>query len=169
EYPEVEWYINCDINSPEELEELKRENLFIAYGATHFPPQPIKSIENHFFENLPCEQTLIFCQNQEDWFIEATKKGALCFSFESYQQEIESIIKKCHYKIDLSESFNGWNSLSAISEIPFNKIIINDAYILTDKDNQKIKDNIVPLFKTILKADYERDTSFEIYTKDLNP
>ncbi len=46
---------------------------------------------------------------------------------EKLVQKIENIIESCHFKIDLSEKFGGWdNTMENIRKlIPLNKIIIN--------------------------------------------
>lgn len=170
EYAEVEWFINCEIDSIEKMETLKNENPFFHARSIYSSPISIKSIEEHFFERSKCDQTLIFTQNNEDWFGEAERKGALCFSISNYIEKIENIIRTCHFKIDLSNNqFSGWNFLSNLKYLPFNKILINDGYILTDKSSQKIKDNLIPLLQNIIGKNYNQETKIEIYTKDFNP
>ena len=152
EYAEVECFIDCEIESLEQLDFLKSENSFFkAICDKSKSPLAVKSIKDHFFEKSKCEQTLIFTQNNQDWFNEAERKGALCFSYENYQQKIENIVQKCHFKIDLSEGFQGWEqTLQNIQELmPLNKIIINDAYLL-DKP-EFYESNVYPLIKAISK------------------
>lgn len=161
EYPDVNWFIDCEINTPEQLLKLMIENQFFELNR----PIAVKSIKDHFFEKSKCEQTLIFTQKNEDWFNEAERKGALCFSFENYQQKIENIVRKCHFKIDLSERFQGWNySLKSIRELmPLNKIIINDSYLL-DKP-EFYETNLYPLIKSISN---NKKTIKHFYTDILN-
>ena len=49
----------------------------------------------------------------------------------------------------MSESFTDWNFLSKFHFLDFNTITISDGYILTDKDNQKIDDNLIPVLKSL--------------------
>ena len=165
EYAEVEWFFDSEIESLEQLDFLKSENSFFKARCVYSSPIPIKSAEKHFFEKSKCEQTLIFTQNNKDWFNEAERKGALCFSYENYQQRIENIVRKCHFKIDLSEGFQGWEqTLQNIQELmPLNKIIINDAYLL-DKP-EFYETNVYPLIKVISK---NKKTTKLFYTDILN-
>ena len=165
EYAEVEWFFDSEIESLEQLEFLKSENSFFKARCVYSSPTPIKSVEKHFFEKSKCEQTLIFTQKNKDWFNEAERKGALCFSYENYQQKIENIVLKCHFKIDLSEGFQGWEqTLQNIQELmPLNKIIINDAYLL-DKP-EFYESNVYPLIKAISK---NKKTTKLFYTDILN-
>ncbi len=89
----------------------------------------------------------------------------MCFSYENYQQKIENIVLKCHFKIDLSEGFQGWEqTLQNIQELmPLNKIIINDAYLL-DKP-EFYESNVYPLIKAISK---NKKTTKLFYTDILN-
>ncbi len=170
EYAEVECFIDCEIESLEQLDFLKSENSFFkAICDKSKSPLAVKSIKDYFFEKSKCEQTLIFTQNNKDWFNEAERKGALCFSYENYQHKIENISKECHFKIDLSEGFQGWGFLNNLKNTPFNKILVNDGYILTDKDSQKMADNLIPILQNIMDKNYQTKTDVEIYTKDLNP
>src|SRR5690606_19731334 len=74
----------------------------------------------------------------------------------------------CHYKIDLSEPFQGWDIFNSLNCLPFNRIIINDNYILTDLDNQPMDKNVIVFLRTLLSNKHE-STTIEIFTKDLNP
>ena len=59
------------------------------------------------------------------------------------QNKIKNIIDQLHFRIDLSESFTDWNFLSKFHFLDFNTITISDRYILTDKDNQKIRVSLI--------------------------
>jgi hypothetical protein len=151
EYAEVDWFIDCKIESVEQIETLKNKNPFFHARMAYSNPIYVQSFKEHFFEKSVCDQTLIFAQNDEDWFSEAERKGAFCFSINNYQEKIEKIIESCHFKIDLSEKFGGWDStMENIRKlIPLNKIIINDSYLL---DNPKFYDNnVYPLIKAVSK------------------
>ena len=165
EYAEVEWFIDCEIDSVDQLEILKNENPFFHARTVYSDPTPIQSIKEHFFEKSNCDQTLIFAQNEEDWFSEAERRGAFCFSINGYQEKIENLIKSCHFKIDLSEKFDGWDStMENIRKlIPLNKIIINDSYLL---DKPEFYDNnVYPMIKAISK---NKKTLKHFYTDFLN-
>lgn len=125
----------------------------------------VESIKDHFFKYSDCKQTLFFTQNEEDWFSEAEHKGALCFTYCNYQQKIEEIVNKCHFKIDLSQKFNGWESiLLCVQELmPLNKIIINDSYLL-DKP-EFYETSLYPLIKGISN---NKKTSKHFYTDITN-
>ena len=45
---------------------------------------------------------------EKDWFKKAKSHGALCFSLKGYGTEIKKITESIHFKIDLSESFQGY-------------------------------------------------------------
>lgn len=162
EYPETEWHIDS-----ENLEELKQENEIFAQKAIYFMPIPVTSIKDSLFRNQDFRQTVVFTQDKKDWFTEAEKNGVLCFDFDSYEDKISKIINNCRYKIDLSEPFSGWNSISA--DIPFNKIIVNDSYILTNRNNQQMDNNIFPLLKALLQNKENNDVKVEVFTSDFNP
>lgn len=165
EYAEVDWFINCKIDSVDQLEILKNENPFFHARSVYSDPIPIQSIKEHFFEKSKCDQTLIFTQNDEDWFSEAERRGVFCFSINNYQEKIENILSTCHFKIDLSEKFGGWEStMENIQKlIPLNKIIINDSYLL-DKP-EFYNNNVYPLIKAISK---NKKTLKHFYTDFLN-
>lgn len=165
EYAEIDWFVDCEMESLEQLEFLKSENSFFKARCDYSCPISIKSVEKHFFEKSKYEQTLIFTQNNEYWFNKAERNGALCFSLNNYQEKIENIVQKCHFKVDLSENFQGWEkTLKSIQElIPLNKIIINDSYLL-DKP-KSYESNIYPLIKAISK---NKKTVKLFYTDILN-
>lgn len=150
EYPEIKLYVDYKIDTIEDLEKLKNENPFLF--ANPFPPILINSIEDHFFRNdNSCEQTLIFSEKEEDWFKIAELRGVLCFSINNYQSKISEIIKKCHFKVDLSEAFKGWELILIELQklLPLNKIMIVDNYLL--KEPKYFEDNIYPIIKGISK------------------
>lgn len=169
EYGEVDWYIDAEIEDAETLENLKLSNPFFAYRATYSPPIPVKSLQDHFFKNSQCRQTLIFTDKEEAWLKEAESKGALCFSSGNFQNKIENIIEKAHFKIDLSEEFKNWDVFNSLNQIPFNELLVNDNYILTDKPQQLMDNNIIPFFKLLLSNKKESEIQCLIFTKDLNP
>jgi len=167
-YGNIDCFMDVKNNTKEELDAFEISNPLIAYLFNSKGPVSVQNIKDHFFNHSKCEQTLIFMLQEEDWFEEAEKKGALCFSLKNYAEKVEAIINLCHIRIDLTQPIKNWSPLNAINTLPLNEIIISDNYILTDKQNQKIDDNIIPLLKAIIN-----ETSLEIkasiFTSDLNP
>lgn len=166
EYPEVERYIDIKIDRPEDLLNLLTENPFLA-GSNIKPPIPVSSIKDTFFKHATCQQCLIFTAEQEIWFKEAEARGALCFSIGDYQKKIEQFIEATHFKIDLNEVFDGWHKFSSLSDVPFNQITLSDNYILTNKANQKMDENIISFLKVILRGKADQEIKIDIYTKNV--
>ena len=138
EYGEKAVYMNIKINSLEDLTSLKNENeIFALICSNDKPPVPVDSLKDHLFDNSSFQQSIIFMNEEKEWFKEAINKGALCFSYDNYINEIQNIINHLHFKIDLSEDFSGWEFLQKFNIINFNNLIISDGYILSDKNNQK--------------------------------
>lgn len=130
------------------------------------PPIPVNSIKEHLFSKSNFSQTIVFTNSKEDWFEAAEKKGVLCFCFDNYQEKIKEIVDELHFKIDLSEGFSDWAFLKKFKAIKYNGILISDRYILSDKTNQKMTDNIIPILKNLVS---DKNKNISIFTKDLNP
>jgi len=79
----------------------------------------------------------IYSSNRNDWKMKVTKN-------ETISDEIK---------------FDSWNKLSKFCH-PLHSIVILDRYILTNKQNQQVKDNLFPLLKTL--------TSFSCKDQTLN-
>ncbi len=158
-------YIDFDIN---DFEKIENENEYFALICNTIPPTPVKSIKEHLFSKSNFEQNLIFMNKEHDWFLDAENKGALCFSFDNYKGKINEIIDKLHFKIDLSENFMGWEFLQNFKTINFNNLVISDGYILSDKNRQKIEENIIPILKNLI-SDKKENINISILTKELNP
>src|SRR5690554_6848840 len=132
DYPESKWFLNCEIDSIEQLEELKKNNPLIgSKAANNFPPNPVKSIMGAVLNQSENETSIVFMSEEQDWFDQAERQGVLCFSFGNYENKISEIIETYHYKIDLSEKDFNWRKIKFISTL--NQIKINDNYILVDK------------------------------------
>jgi hypothetical protein len=168
EYGEVNWYIDTPIDSLEDLHTLKLSNPFFALRANYLPPVSLVNFREHILKNVLNNQCLIFTAENKDWFEDVTQLGALCFSFSNYESKINYIIKRSHFKIDLSENFPGWELFKIFRDIPFNKLVINDNYILVDKGHQSLDKNLVLLLTEILVGKREK-VEINIFTKDLNP
>ena len=168
DYGDVEWFIDAKMNTPKDFEELEMNNFF-AKRSNYKPPQGVTSIKERLFKHSNFEQTIIFTASEEEWFKEAEAKGALCFSYENYEGKILGIISSCHYKIDLSEQFKSWEIFKGLGDIPFNEILINDNYILADKNQHPIDKNLLGLLKILLENKRTQEIGLNIFTKDLNP
>lgn len=162
-YPDTTWFINYKISSEEDILRLKNENPLFAAKANYYPPIPVDSLKEEL-DKSNFDQEIVFMRNEENWFKDVEKKGAICFSFENYQPKLKEIIKNHHFKIDLSEDFKSWDRISSF--LAFNRIILNDNYILTNKTGQLLDKNLIPLFKNLL-IDRE-GVNVKILTKDLN-
>lgn len=163
EYPEIKWFIDCPMETSEDFEKLKQENPLFALKAVSFPPQPVESIESGIQMNTSEKSVLVLTKDRQDWNDEAEKQGLLCLSIQDYEKRIEEIIQKYHYKIDLSEDTFEWENLQIFSVL--NHVVLNDNYILTDKDQQKIDHNLSPLLKQCITQS-DREFLINIYSKD---
>jgi len=167
DYGNKEVFMDVVIDSVIELEKLKENTFFASIcNSENVPPIPISNIKQHLFDNSKFEQTIIFTDKKEDWFEEAKIKGALCFTTSTYEDDISKIIENIHFKIDLSEPFINWNFWNGFSVLNYNKVRIVDNYILSDKTNQKVDDNIIPILEKLLQ---DRKVSVQVLTKDINP
>ena len=165
EYGEKRVFI--DFNT-ENFKKLDNENEFFALISNIIPPTPVNSIKEHLFSKSDFSQTIVFANKEEDWFEDAENKGALCFSFENYQKRIKEIIDSLHFKIDLSDNFIGWGFLQKFKAINYNNLIISDGYILSDKSNQKMEDNIIPILRNLVSGKKE-NINISILTKVFYP
>ena len=169
EYHNLTVLMNVTIENVEDLVNLKKENGFIAYLCNNNqPPIPVDSIKDDLFSKSKFEQTIVFMDEKKDWFLEAENKGVLCFSFDNFKEKINEIINNLHFNIDLSEKFYGWEVLKNFKSIRFNSISISDNYILSDKTQQKMDENVFPLLKNVF-FDKENKIKISFFTKELNP
>lgn len=68
-----------------------------------------------------------------------------------------SVIKTLSLPPDKNDPdiFNDWSDLEFVSESPNNSILLIDKYILSDKSNNRLKNNLFPLLKSILPKNAE--------------
>jgi hypothetical protein len=131
----------------------------------------VGSFENYFSENLSIsDQTLILTKktfpNKE--YIESN--GGICLNWDDYEDRLKSIIDNIHQEYLLSENeFHSWELLNKFSVLPINKIIVEDPYILSDTDNQKIISNLIPLISNLLVEQKCRCSLFIYTAKVINP
>ncbi len=162
EYPETKWFIDCKIESIKDLESLKQENPLIALKTDSFPPTPVDSLKESIRRQKGDKTVLVFTRNREEWFKEIEKQAVICFSFDTYENRINEIIQKYHYKIDLSEGDFKWRDLKTLDN--FSYLLFNDNYILTDNNKKKLDHNLIPLLKHLI-ADFDREIEIEFYSK----
>lgn len=165
QYGDRNVYIDYDIDDFPDL--IKDNELFSLMGNIS-PPDPVSNIKEFLFQKTNFDQDLIFMQNEESWFKEIRSKGGLCFSFDNYENQLKEIIENLHFEIDLSNGFEGWDFLNAFDKISFNELIVTDGFILSDKSNQKMDDNIIPILSSLIK-DRKRTTEIKIFTRNLGP
>ncbi|GAA4059707.1 hypothetical protein [Flavobacterium chungnamense] len=137
----------------------------------------VDSIENELNNLNEIDQVLVFTYEKRN-FQELEKKGILCFNYSNYVKEIQAIIDICHIKIDLSYELknikigeypktigNLWNPIKDIvNKLTFNKIVINDKYILVNNYNQKIEKNLGLFLNQILFS--RKNITIDIYTSN---
>ena len=169
EYGEVEWFIDTEINTPEDFEALELSYYFFAKRSDYKAPNGVSSLKEELFSKSTFHQTLVLSATEQDWFKEAEAKGGLCFSYDNYEKRLSEIINSCHYKIDLSETFRSWEAFNSLKHIPFNEIVLNDNYVLNDNKQQPMDKNIIGLLKNLLEQKREQEVRVKIFTKDLNP
>jgi hypothetical protein len=144
EFTKVNLFTNASVDFITECELLSKftdNNLKITFNF---------DFDNYFDnQSIFINQTLIFTKTPKNWFPSLKEKGALCFSYIDYENEIESFIYKTHFKVDLSDIENipiKWNIFKFLNQ-QTNFIIITDSYILCDRSGQRLKDNLIPLLK----------------------
>jgi hypothetical protein len=163
-YGDKQVFINYD---EKDFVQLKNEYEFFALICNTTVPIPVSNIKESV-KKSNFSQTLVFTKKEENWFEEIENKGALCFSFDNYEEKIKIIIDNLHFRIDLSEQFNDWGFLDVFKNISYNKIIVTDGYVLVDSDGQKMEENIIPILKKISDPCLN-NISITFFTKELKP
>src|SRR5690554_2006442 len=150
DYGSKKVFIDIPIKDTTHLEQLKKDNeVFASICSNDKTPFSVDSIKEHLFEKSDFAQTLVFVNEDKDWLEDAENRGALCFTWKNYISKIESIILNFHKEIDLIDGFVGWQDFEKIKNLPSNEVIVDDPYILSNSDGQKIKDNLLPLLASI--------------------
>lgn len=149
----------------QDFEKLEDENEYFALISNILPAIPVDSIKDHLFIKSDFNQTIVFMYEEQEWFEDAEKKGALCFSFKNYKNKLKRLLDITKIQIDLNEGFPGWDNLKELREIPSTKTIIKDHYILSNNDGQKIENNIISLLNTILPEKSDK-INIETFSKE---
>ena len=154
EYHNLNWYLNTSENYIAENELLfKLSDINLSFK--------LDVDFNLLFvpEFTPKAQTIVFAEKTREWFPLLLEKGVLCFSYDNYQKELKEFIIKTRFKVDLSDEENipiDWKCFNYLkSNTSF--VILSDPYIL--KDDEKIKKNLIPLFKENL----HKSKKYEIF------
>ena len=131
--------------------------------------EEVGAFDQHFStKHRLANQTLILSCKELSDSNKIHEMGGLQFTFENFPSKIEAFIETNDREFDFSDpelKFQ-WNDLLFLSEIPFNNIVIDDSYIIADKANQKLKDNLIPLLKTLLNRKIEK-CSVTIFTMEV--
>lgn len=167
-YGDANKYIDVNVDSAQNLENLKNDNP--VFSSLFDAGSLIIKDSDLFFKHIKTSGNtnakLVFCHEVRDWFVNAEKFGCVCFSFENYSEKIKNFLD-FHFELSFFiEKFEGWSSLQQLSLFPNNDLFLNDDFILTDKQGQKIDDNIIPLFKNILPGNSK--TTAHIFTENFN-
>jgi hypothetical protein len=162
-FPEMERYINEEI-TPNNLDDFE-----FCFAKTKI--STIKLPVNIDFkikvEESDClSQSIFLLKAETEWMKTAVQKGALCFTLDSYEEKVAALINSCHFKIDLSEQFQGWDSFEKLTYYTSKDFFITDNYLLLDKPNQRIDQNCGHLFKSIFSN--EKNYNLSIFTRNIN-
>ncbi len=159
-YTGVTWFLNTS-------EDFIEENEFLTKLSDYNLNFKVNVDFDKLFNNqfAPKKQTLVLTEKPRKWFPLLKEKGVLCFSYDNYEKEVKKFMQETHFKVDLSDSENipiNWQIFKYLNSST-NFIIISDPYILTDKSDKKIKDNLIPLLKENL--DKNREYKVFIFAK----
>jgi hypothetical protein len=103
-----------------------------------------------FMNTVKFKQTItIVLQENLIYGDEVERKGGLYFSYDDYEQKIETILTHFHKRIDLSKKFEGWHKVFTSNRLKLNEIIINDNYLLDTLSNIEVY--LKPLVKAVKK------------------
>jgi hypothetical protein len=63
--------------------------------------------------------------------------------------------------------FNGWEDLKFIKSFPSNSIVLVDKYLLSDKKNSRLKNNLIPLLHNLIPEKFKGELSVVILSQEL--
>lgn len=165
-YGDVDSFIDVEYDTLEELKNLKVSNKYLSN--LQIAPIGIDNIKTHFFKFSECKQTILLLYKTEEWFDEAENKGALCLSLESFEKRITELTQYADsLDIDVDE-FEGWEMFEFMQRVPFNKITLCDNFVLTEKKDGQIQENIIPLLKVLLRGKEDLRIPVKIFTREFN-
>lgn len=97
--------------------------------------------------NLPLH-LLAFTSKRHDWANQFEEKGGLYFTIDNYLQKISNILRfenSIRFK-ELKKPFT-WNDIAYISQLPANKALVTDNYLIISKENRN--KNFKPLIRIL--------------------
>lgn len=173
-YAELEFCINLKFDKLE-FENYKLKNSLFNKIVENAVLKSFNS-SSEFINLSSFEQTIVI-DNEEDSIKRelVENKGGLYFTYDLYPNNIEEIITHFQKKIDLSESFVGWNKIFNKSFLKLNEIIINDNYLIKDFEN--IEKFIKPLIHSVKKqckleriiffTDWKNNSNYQLEEKTI--
>jgi len=135
-----------------DVEALKESLLINLYTNTNASVHYIKNFSDFFegIDELPI-RTLVFTENKKEVFNRISSLGGIHFSYDDFEIELGQFLQRTERKIDFSDISNfTWDEFSEVSKIPFRSIVISDPYILTDKSDQRLERNLIPMLKELM-------------------
>ncbi len=147
EYSNINWFLNST------KESIKENELLYKLSDINVNLESDVDFNNLFNDNfVPKKQTLVLTEKARDWFPLLKEKGVLCFSYDTYEKELEYFLETTRLIVELDDPENipiNWEIFRFLRK-ERNFIIISDPYILTDSSGQEIRKNLVPLLKVNL-------------------
>lgn len=155
----------CDFNSIEEYELASKENPIL-----ELMMDKLISIEynvdledefdnDEFYEKIGQHSIFLTKKSKEECDLLVNKRGSLFFSVDNisikwnkYRNTMHPLIMKVTKDLDFpdEQKLNSWSKIDDFC-FPISNVIIFDKYILGNKTNQKLEDNLFPILIQILK------------------
>ncbi len=144
EYTGINWFLNAS-------EDFVKENELLLKLSDYNLNYKLDVDFDKLFDNefIPKKQTIVLTEKPRAWFPILKGKGVLCFSYDTYEKELEHFLETTRLTIELDDPRNipiNWEFFRFLRK-ERNFLIISDPYILTDSRGQEIKNNLVPLLK----------------------